>query len=107
MRLQIEDLWSPDLNPPSSGLPPDAGSFSVFLQVALSRQGHRGTELFGFFVCSPGRSAPDCQPCLSLPTFEWSAIKRDISALLDQCRTCSTWDEVVEKLSPQLDYADK
>ncbi len=107
MHLQIEELWSPDLNPPSSGLPPDVRSFSVFIQVALSEKAQEGTEVFGFFVCSPGHSAPGCQPCVCLPTFDWLAIKRVVSGLLDQCRSCTTWDQVVEKLAPQLDYADK
>ena len=107
MRLQIEDLWSPDLNPPSSGLPPDVRSFSVFMQVSLSQQAHLGTEVFGFFVFSPDRSAPDCQPCVCLAAFEWSDIKQLISVLLEQCRSCSTWDQVVEKLAPQLEYADQ
>jgi hypothetical protein len=107
MHLQIEELWSPDLNPPSSGLPPDIRGFCVFMQVALSQQAHHGTEVFGFFVCSPDHSAHDNQPCLCLPVFEWSGIRRVVSGLLDQCRSCSTWDQVVEKLAPQLDYADQ
>jgi hypothetical protein len=107
MFLEIQDLWSPDLNPPSSGLPPDVRDFSVFMQVTLSQRMHRGEEVFSFFVCSPGRSASDSQHSFCLPVFEWSAIERVVFGLLNQCDACKTWEEVVEKLAPQLEYADK
>ena len=107
MRLEIHDLWSPDLNPPSSGLPPDIRNFSVFMQVAVSQKLHRGDEVFGFFACSSERSTSESQPSLCFDAFDWSAVRERVAGVLNACGDCKTWDEVIAKLAPQLEYADK
>lgn len=77
------------------------------MQVAVSQKPHPSHEVFGFFVCSFGRSTPDAQSSLSLDAFEWSTIRERIVDVLDACSECRTWDEVIMKLAPQLEYADK
>ncbi|MBA4147935.1 MAG: hypothetical protein H0X66_07440 [Verrucomicrobia bacterium] len=107
MRLKIDDIWSPDLDKPSSGQPDDVRDFSVFMQVSVSQRFHRGYEVFQFFACSTGKSQSEHQPALEFREFDWSAIRQKIGALLDECGTCKTWDDVIAKLAPSLDYSDK
>ena len=107
MRLKIDCIWSPDLNPPSEGLPPDVSDFSVFMQVALAQRFHRGREVFQFFVRSPTRSRADEQPSLGFERFDWLVIRERVAQLIDACRPCKTWDEVVAELSPSLEHSDR
>jgi hypothetical protein len=107
MRLKIHSIWSPDLDEPSSGLPKDIRDFSVFMQVAISQRFHRGHEVFQFFACSTGKLQTEHQPALEFREFDWSAIRLKISALLEGCITCKTWDDVIAKLAPSLEYSDR
>jgi hypothetical protein len=53
MKLVVKELWSPDLDPPSEGLPPDVTKFRVYVNVAIAEADQPGTETFDFFVASP------------------------------------------------------
>ena len=106
MDLEATEIWSPDLNPPSSGLPSDMRRFSAFMQVAVAEKGKQGGEVFGFFASSPALE-PDSGPALIFDTFDWTSIRTRVSELLESCRDCKTWDGVISKLSPYLDYSDK
>src|SRR5689334_7471007 len=105
MHLKIDMLWSPDL--PEGGAPPDVHSFSVFMQVALKEPLHRGHEVFQFFVHSAGTDNREHQPALEIERFDWQIIRARIDELLERCRSCQTWDEVIAVLSPSLEYSDR
>ena len=53
MRLKIDEIWSPDLKPPSAGLPPDISNFSVPMVVSVSEEVHSDSEKFLFYACLP------------------------------------------------------
>jgi hypothetical protein len=57
MKLRIEDTWSPDLNPPSTGEPADSRDFDILAQVAVVAAGQVGREVFSLRVCSPSALA--------------------------------------------------
>ena len=44
MKLEIQTIWSPDLDPPSEGLPDELGDFDIFMQVLLGEAGEPGVE---------------------------------------------------------------
>ena len=51
MRLKIKEIWSPDLKPPATGLPPDINNFSVPILVSVSEEGQSDSEEFAFYAC--------------------------------------------------------
>jgi hypothetical protein len=57
MKLEITAFWSPDLDPPSEGVPADPEDFEILMQVAVSELGKPDEEVFGFTVCSPSALA--------------------------------------------------
>src|SRR5262245_43892595 len=98
MKLHIESLWSPDLDPPSSGLPPDAQDFDVLVQVALSERGQPGREVFSLRICTPERLARTepgqfLSHVLILRQFSWASVAERVERLLRHAESCSTWAE--------------
>ena len=110
MKLYIDSLWSPDLDPPSSGLPHHLQSFDLLVQVALSERGQRGREVFSLRVCTPERLAA-AEPgqfvshVLVLRQFSWSSVTERLERLLRHTESCSTWGECIAALSPYLRYS--
>jgi hypothetical protein len=111
MNLALEDMWSPDLDPPSSGLPDDLSDFDVFMHMSLNEVGTSGAEVFSFQVMSPSalaRTAPGrfLSHVLVLEQFSWNQIQTHLEKLLRHTRGCSTWDCVLLTLSSYVHYAD-
>lgn len=111
MNLHIQDLWSPDLDPPSTGRPADTSDFDILAQVALGVAGQAGREVFSVRVCSPSalaRTAPGTflADTLVLAEFEWAGLRERLAKLLAQCDGCRDWDQVIQQLSGYLRYND-
>ena len=104
MKLVIEDLWSPDVNPPSSGDPADLVSFEVLVQVALSEEGAPGREVFSFTVASPDRRSRTepgtfVSHMLVLDKFSWGDIRSRVEKVLRHTQSCASWHEVLLALA--------
>lgn len=112
MNLEIQTIWSPDLDPPSGGLPKDTFDFDVFVQVSIGEAGKAGGELFNCRICSasalvnaePGRFISHT---LVLDKFDWSAIRKRMDKLLLHASSCKDWDSVITQLYPCLQHADR
>jgi hypothetical protein len=106
MNLEIQTLWSPGLNPPSGGLPPDHTDFDVFVQVSIGEAGKDGGEVFGCRVCSARKLAatPTGQfvHALILASFDWVELRDRIASLLLHARSCGNWDAAIRKLAPYI-----
>lgn len=112
MKLEINTIWSPDLNPPSEGLPSDNLDFDVFVQVSISEAEEPGKEVFNFRVCSVSALANTeagqfINHTLVLNKFDWSEIGNRIDKLLLQASSCENWDCVVNRLNPFIEYTDQ
>ena len=110
MNLQINHLWSPDLDPPGSGLPTESG-FDVLLQVSLSEVGQAGEEVFGCRVCAPSvlgetPSGRFVTSTLVLDEFSWDLVHRRLETLLRQCDSSSNWSDAIARLRPYLSHSD-
>jgi hypothetical protein len=104
-------MWSPDLDPPSTGLPADAEEYEVAMQVSLRERDEAGGEVFSFTVCSPSallgvESGRFVTHTLLLMPFRWDALRARVDKLLAQCGSCTTWNEVIDRLSPFLRHDD-
>jgi hypothetical protein len=111
MQLQIVDMWSPDLMPPSSGLPEDPENFAVAIQVYLSEKGQNGGAVFNFNVWSPSAIANTYSGTFLLDTlvfdrFSWEAVRNRLEKLLLHCQSCKSWNEVILSLCGYLHYDD-
>ena len=42
MKLEIQNMWSPDLNPPETGLPDDIFDFNILVQISIGEVGQAG-----------------------------------------------------------------
>jgi hypothetical protein len=109
MQLEIKTMWSPDLTPPSSGLPPDLAHFALLMQVELSEKEQSGGEVFSFTVCSPSSLAQTSsgtfvQTTLVLNQFSWQVVQDRLEKLIAQCYSCENWSDVVNTLSGYLQY---
>ena len=101
MRLEIESLWSPDLDPPGQGVPEDCSDFEVLVQAEIAEVGKPGSEVFSLVVASPsalsrtesGRFVADT---LVLNQFDWAAISSRIHKLLLHCDSCESWEAAVQ-----------
>ena len=104
-------MWSPDVDPPSTGHPVDPDDFSVFLQLRLGVPGERGGEVFSLQVRSPNAmqrvgSGSFVSNTLVLDHFDWSAIRARIEKVLDLARGSRDWSEVIQRLSGFLKHED-
>jgi hypothetical protein len=111
MKLTIEDLWSPDLVPPSSGAPANTTSFRVFVQVALAELGRPGREVFSFTAVSPdrlanGRDGDFVSHSLVLTRFSWETIRARLERLLRHTESCSSWQQATLALAGCLRQND-
>jgi hypothetical protein len=111
MKLQIQNVWSPDLNPPSTGSPPDDTDFEILVQVAIGAAGHTGREVFSLRVCSPSALAR-VEPgtfitsTLVLGQFSWTSLRHRLDRLLAQSDDCRDWVEAIQRLSGSLLHND-
>jgi hypothetical protein len=105
MRLKIRDIWSRDLKPPATGMPPDVNNFSVPMVVSISEEGLSDTEEFLFHACIPVYSKTHPEPSLCFDEFDWTAIRERVEGILQECENCETWDEVIEQLAPHMECA--
>ncbi len=111
MKLLIEDLWSPDLAPPSFGLPANLASFRVFVQVALAQQGEPGREVFEFTVAPADRLAATedgafVSHVLVLNDFSWAVIRERLEKLLRHTESCANWQDAIRVLAGYLRWSD-
>lgn len=112
MKRAVQGLWSPDLDPPSDGVPPDIEDFALFVQVAVGKGGEAGHEVFGFSVCSPTALARVeagmfISHALVLKRFDWGAIRARVEKLLMHVQSCEEWECVIKRLAGTLEYADQ
>jgi hypothetical protein len=112
MRLYIQTIWSPDLNPPSEGLPDDVEDFDILIQVLLGESGKPGGEVFSFSVTSPvalskTESSRFISHTLVLDSFNWESIQKHLEKLLMHTASCKNWNEVIKRLSEYLKYSDE
>ena len=111
MKLVVETLWSPDLTPPSTGLPTDTTSFRILVQVALAERGTPGREVFGFTTSSPDQLAKTelgsfLSQTLVLGQFSWEAVRTQVERLLRHTESCSSWSEAIGTLAGYLRHSD-
>jgi len=108
LRLVVKDLWSPDLNPPSTGGPLDERSFSVFVQVAVG-DGGPGSEVFHLTVASRDRLKDGLvHGTMVLDRFSWNDVRGYVQQHLDLVsRRARTWRDVISALAPFLEYSDE
>ena len=107
MQIRIKSMWSPDLNPPSSGLPAQAGAFDLLLQVELAAEGIAGEPVYSLRVCTASALAETTdgrfvQCTLVLREFKWEAVANRIEKLLRHCESCQTWKNVESVLAGYL-----
>ena len=112
MKLEIQTIWSPDLNPPSEGLPADLEDFDIFMQVSLGEVGKPGGEVFSFSVSSPSALAQIesnrfISHTLVLDYFGWVSIHKRLEKLLMHTASCTNWNEIIRSLSGYLKYSDE
>ena len=111
MKLVVQTLWSPDLTPPSTGVPVDLTSFSVFMQVAVAERGAPGHEVFGFTVSSVdqmARTAPGSfiSHTLLLQRFSWEEVRTRVEKILRHSESCSSWSDAIRVLAGYLKHSD-
>ena len=92
-------------------MPPDRDDFAILFQVAVKETGRPGHEVFGFMVCSPQAllktpSGKFIRATLVVGEFSWETIRTTVEKMLLQCRSCSTWQQTIDKLRGYLDHAD-
>ena len=104
MRRRIKEIWSPDLKPPATGLPPDINNFSVPILVSVLEEGRSESEEFGFYACREVYSKAAPRPSLWFDEFDWSAIRERVESLLRECEGCVSWADVIEQLAPHMRY---
>ena len=111
MNLELQTMWSPDLDLPSEGKPQDVNNFSILLQLSIGEKGKPGGEVFSLTVCSPSmleiESGMFIQNTLVIDTFSWVIIKKRIEKLLTHVQGSSSWKEVILKLAGLLHYSDE
>ncbi len=112
MNLEIQSMWSPDLDPPSSGVPPDRTDFDVLVQISIGDSGAEGSEVFACRVCSAAKVASVeagqfISHTLVLEKFMWSDVENRIQKLLMHTTLCKDWSCVIKSLSPYLEYSDQ
>ena len=108
MKLRIESIWSPNLIPESSGMPPDIHHFHLYMKIRVTDRESR-FKVFNFQVCSPSalsdsESGVFLKHILVLEKFDWLTIKDRIIKLIAECENCPTWEAAVIKLAGSLEY---
>jgi hypothetical protein len=108
MKLKIDSIWSPNLIPESSGVPPDTHHFHLYMKIRVTDRESR-FKVFNFQVCSPSalsdsESGVFLKHILVLEKFDWLTIKERIILLIAECENCATWEDAVSKLAGSLEY---
>ena len=111
MRLSLGMMWSPDLNPPSSGLPADIDEYEIAMQISVSEVGGSGGEVFSLAICTPAallktEGGTFLSHTLVLTPFSWDSLRARLDKLLAQCGSCDSWGDVIHRLSPFLRHDD-
>jgi hypothetical protein len=111
MKLVVQSLWSPDLEPPSTGAPEDATSFRILVQVALAERGAPGHEVFGFTASSVDQLAETesgsfLSHVLVLQRFSWEQVRTSVEKLLRHTESCSSWSDAIRVLAGYLRHND-
>ena len=104
MKLQVQSLWSTDLNLPQVKSSNNCSDFKVGIQVSIGEQAKRSSEMFSLVVCSPSMLPQTESGCflsntLVLDSFDWQAILQRIETELMRCDSCQDWTTVIHKLS--------
>ena len=111
MNLEIQTMWSPDLIPPSEGLPENTQDYDVFMQVSIGEIGQAGGEVFHFRVCAASvlretESGNFISHTLVLEKFSWFELENRLKKLLLHTSSCKDWKSVIEKLQPYIQHSD-
>lgn len=105
-------MWSPDLNPPESGLPDDIFDFTILAQISIGKVAQTGGEVFNLHVCSPSslvsiESGKFISQTLVLEKYDYIVIRERIDKLLKHTHSCDNWDSVIKTLCLCIWYADQ
>jgi hypothetical protein len=108
VRVTVKDLWSPDLNPPDTGLPPEHTEFSVFVQVTIGQPHVDGGETFEFTVRSPGSiNEGFVSRTLVMKRFVWADVRGFVEHRvgIDSAHS-DTWKQLIRRVSPFMGHSD-
>lgn len=107
MNLQVQSLWSTDLNLPQADFAEQCTDFKVGVQVAIGEQDTGEAETFSLVVCSPS-VLPGVEPgqfhanTLVLEQFDWQEILARIERQLIDCEGCPNWATAVQMLDGSM-----
>jgi hypothetical protein len=107
VKLQVQSLWSTDLNLPQADFADECSDFKVGVQVSIGEQDTQQAETFSLVVCSPS-ALPGVEPggffanSLVLESFDWQEILGRIERQLMRCDSCPNWATALEKLSGSM-----
>ncbi len=109
MKLQIDDMWSDDLQPSRSGLPENSTDFEIWIYVVLSGVGQIEHHCFVFRVMSPSSlakldSLTFIQNTMVLHEFDWDSIRNRLEKLFMYAQDCKDWTSIVQKFNGFLQY---
>jgi hypothetical protein len=104
VKLQVQSLWSTDLNLPQAASSDHCSDFKVGIQVSVGEPAKRGSEMFSLVVCSPSMLPQTESGCflsntLVLEFFDWQAILERIEMELMRCDSCQDWTTAIHQLS--------
>ena len=107
MKLEVQSIWTTDLNLPPRDVPGQSADFKVGVQVSIGEADTRGGEVFSLVVSSPSMS-PHIEPgcfasnTLVLDAFDWSAILQRIETEIMRCESCGDWATAIRQLQGVL-----
>jgi hypothetical protein len=109
MKLQVQSLWSTDLNLPQGNSSGVCSDFKVSVQVAVGEPSKAGGVMFSLVVCSPSMLPHAESGCfvsntLILESFDWQAILHRIETELLRCDSCPDWAAAIHKLSGRMQH---
>jgi hypothetical protein len=109
MKLQVQSLWSTDLNLPQGDGSDVGRDFKVSVQVSVGEPSKPGGVMFSVVVCSPSMLPQHESGCfvsntLVLESFDWQAILFRIETELLRCDSCSDWAAAIHKLSGRMQH---
>lgn len=107
MRLDINGIWSDELDPPATGMPADPLSFSVRVKVSLSLRKNRGEQIFYFRTCSRDSVLDTSEEhfvanTLVLDHFSWIRIRQMVELVVSTCPRSKKWGDMYPALLPYL-----
>ena len=104
---ELRDILCPDLVPPA--LPADPADCAVSFQVLIGPVGGEGSDAFSFTVATPSRLLHSADArwgrgYLIVERFDWDVVVEAVARLLACCGR-PTWEEVVQQLNHELQWA--